>query len=120
MGKSGFNNNGGMLPPFQPREAGMHPKVVPSPTQLAPKETVMSIPMIRTNLRILAGALMLGVVATGASANGTAEQRAACTPDVFRLCSSEIPNVDRIIACMKTKQNSLSPQCKAALRVSKR
>ena len=27
----------------------------------------------------------------------TAEERQACTPDVFRLCSSEIPNVDRIV-----------------------
>jgi hypothetical protein len=43
---------------------------------------------------------------------GTESERAACTPDVFRLCSSEIPNVDRIIACMKAKRASLSTPCK--------
>ena len=43
----------------------------------------------------------------------TAEQRAACTPDVFRLCSGEIPNVDAIIACMNKQKANLSPPCKA-------
>ena len=43
---------------------------------------------------------------------GTESERAACTPDVFRLCSSEIPDVDRIIACMKAKRASLSAPCK--------
>ncbi len=58
-------------------------------------------------------ALALCTVATASYALGTAEQRAACTPDVFRLCSSEIPNVDGIIACMKAKKASLSPGCRA-------
>jgi hypothetical protein len=39
--------------------------------------------------------------------------RAACAPDVFRLCSSDIPNVDRIIACMRAKRANLNPACKA-------
>jgi hypothetical protein len=43
---------------------------------------------------------------------GTESERAACAPDVFRLCSSEIPNIDRIIACMKAKRASLSTPCK--------
>lgn len=44
---------------------------------------------------------------------GTAEQRAACTPDVFRLCGSEIPNVDRIVACLKKEKPHLSAGCRA-------
>ncbi len=47
---------------------------------------------------------------------GSAEERAACTPDVFRLCSSEIPNVDRIVACMKREKTRLSPACRAVFR----
>jgi hypothetical protein len=43
----------------------------------------------------------------------TAEQRSAFTPDAFRLCSSEIPNVDGITACMRKQKASLSPACKA-------
>ena len=46
-----------------------------------------------------------------ASRAATAEERRACTPDVFRLCSSEIPNVDRIVACMKRERPKLSPAC---------
>jgi hypothetical protein len=32
---------------------------------------------------------------------------------VFRLCSSDIPNVDRIVACLKRQRTSLSPACQA-------
>jgi hypothetical protein len=57
--------------------------------------------------------LALSSYASASFALGSAEQRAACTPDVFRLCASEIPNVDGIIACMKAKKSSLSPACRS-------
>lgn len=41
----------------------------------------------------------------------SAEQRAACTSDVFRLCKAEIPNVTKIIACLKKEKTNLSPLC---------
>jgi hypothetical protein len=41
----------------------------------------------------------------------TADQQQLCTGDAFRLCSSEIPNVDRVTACMVQNQDSLSPGC---------
>jgi hypothetical protein len=50
---------------------------------------------------------------TTSFAVGTDEQREACTPDVFRLCSSEIPSIDRIVACLKSKKSSLSAGCQA-------
>lgn len=43
----------------------------------------------------------------------TAEQRAACTPDAFRLCASAMPSVSAITACMRKKFDNLSPACKA-------
>ncbi len=51
--------------------------------------------------------------ATASFALGTDEQRMACTPDVFRLCSSEIPNVDRIVACLRKEKPHLSAGCQA-------
>lgn len=65
---------------------------------------------------IFTGAVLFGLVSfsTLSNALGTADERAACTPDVFKLCSSEIPNVDKIIACMKAKKSQLSPACQAA------
>lgn len=53
-------------------------------------------------------------LATGARAfEPTSEQREACTGDAFRLCSSAIPDVDRISACMQANKASLSPRCRA-------
>lgn len=64
----------------------------------------------------LAAAVTLSVAMFASSSQAmvaTAEQRAACTPDAFRLCSSEIPNVSAITACMRKNKSSLSAACKA-------
>jgi hypothetical protein len=37
------------------------------------------------------------------------------TPDVFRLCSSEFPNVDRIVVCLKREKPNLSKPCQAVM-----
>ena len=54
-------------------------------------------------------------VATGARAYSP-EQEQMCTGDAMRLCSSEIPDVDRITACMIQRQAELSPGCKVFFR----
>ena len=46
----------------------------------------------------------------------TPDQQQACTPDAFRLCGPEIPDVDRITACMIRNQARLSPACRAFFR----
>src|ERR1700731_2719235 len=43
----------------------------------------------------------------------TAEKRAACAPDVARLCSSEIAHVGKIIVCMRRGTANLRPACRA-------
>lgn len=48
----------------------------------------------------------------------TAAQRAACTPDAFRLCSSEIPNMYKIIDCLRAAKANLSPACRQAFEAS--
>ena len=60
-------------------------------------------------------ALALTAFSTSSFAVGTAEQRAACTPDVFRLCSSEIPSIPRIVACLKQQKPILSKPCQAVM-----
>jgi hypothetical protein len=89
-------------------------------TKVPWQESVMKAKQaeFRTILRAavpLVTGLALSSYATTSFALGTAEQRIACTPDVFRLCSSEIPNVDSIIACMMAKKASLSPACRVAI-----
>ena len=44
---------------------------------------------------------------------GTLEQRMACTPDVFRLCGAAIPDVNRIVACLRQNTPQLSGSCRA-------
>jgi hypothetical protein len=75
------------------------------------------MPLIR-NFQLgatLAVALTLSILPTAGHAY-TQEEQAACQPDAFRLCSSEIPDVDRVTACMVAKKSQLSPQCRAFFR----
>jgi hypothetical protein len=65
---------------------------------------------------ILIAGFALSAVASARAFEGTAEQREACTPDAFRLCSAEIPDVGRVTACMAAKQSSLSPKCRAVFQ----
>jgi hypothetical protein len=59
-------------------------------------------------------ALALATFTTSSFAVGTAEQRAACTPDAFRLCSSEIPNIPRI-RLPQAEQAESSKPCQAVV-----
>ena len=43
---------------------------------------------------------------------GSMEDQVACTPDVYRLCSSLIPDEDAIVGCLTRNRQSLSPACK--------
>jgi hypothetical protein len=70
----------------------------------------------RIHLRICLGAglfVALSIMGqNGAFAQqGTPEQQAACQPDVMRLCGAFIPDVDRIVACLKYNEPNLSPPC---------
>lgn len=70
-------------------------------------------PTMLPQVRCMLAALALTLCSTAGLALGTDEQRAACTPDVFRLCSAQIPNVDAIVACLKRQKTNLSPGCQA-------
>jgi hypothetical protein len=65
--------------------------------------------------RALALGLFFGLFANGlAHAQlATPEQKRACTPDVYRLCAGEIPNVRAITACLRRQKANLSEACRA-------
>jgi hypothetical protein len=44
---------------------------------------------------------------------GTPAQKRACTPDVYRLCAGEIPNVAAITSCLRRQKANLSEACRA-------
>jgi hypothetical protein len=64
---------------------------------------------------VAATVLAFGLMTTAALAY-TQEQQQLCTGDAMRLCSSEIPDVDRVTACMIAKQSQLSDGCKSVFR----
>jgi hypothetical protein len=65
--------------------------------------------------KVLALGLLFGAAASGsASAElATPEQKKACTPDVYRLCAGEIPNVRAITSCLRRNKPNLSAACQA-------
>lgn len=76
---------------------------------------------MRTERIALGVALAIGcMVAQGAASaeeyRGTMEQQMACTPDVWRLCSDQIPDVSRITACLRENTPQLSSGCRAVFQ----
>jgi hypothetical protein len=66
------------------------------------------------NFKIVSGlAFCLAMLPATSRAFTQDDQRRLCTGDVFRLCASEIPNVDRITACMHKRRASLSEGCRS-------
>jgi hypothetical protein len=49
---------------------------------------------------------------------GTWKQQMACTPDVWRLCSAQVPDVNRIVACLQRNSQQLSGPCRAAIETT--
>jgi hypothetical protein len=41
------------------------------------------------------------------------EQQMACTPDVWRLCFDQIPDVNRITVCLRQNTPQLSGACRS-------
>ena len=61
----------------------------------------------RANLAASVGFLLAFSASQSASAApATPEQRRACTPDVYRLCPGEIPNVRAITNCLRRQKES--------------
>ena len=59
----------------------------------------------------------IACAATALSARPTlaSEAQQMCTGDAMRLCGHEIPNVQRITACMVRQRANLSPGCRAVM-----
>ena len=61
----------------------------------------------------IGGAAGASVPASSQEYRGTWEQQMACTPDVWRLCSDQVPDVNRIVACLRQNTPQLSNNCRA-------
>lgn len=57
----------------------------------------------------------LTVVFPTASQAFSSEAQQMCTGDAFKFCSSEIPNIPRVTACMMQHRTSLSVGCRTVM-----
>ena len=64
---------------------------------------------------MLAFAVSISALSSTSSFAFSAEAQQMCTGDAFRLCSSEIPNIPRITACMVKNRASLSAGCRTVM-----
>ncbi len=64
---------------------------------------------------VLAFAVSCSALSSSASFAFSAEAQQMCSGDAFRLCSSEIPNVAAITACMMRQRAKLSVGCRTVM-----
>ena len=64
---------------------------------------------------VLALTTSFAAVSSTASFAFSAEAQQQCTGDAFRLCSSEIPNIPKITACMVKHRSDLSAGCRSVM-----
>ena len=77
--------------------------------------TVFSTNSVRkVSLALVLAASFSAVTSTSGFAF-SAEAQSQCTGDAFRLCSSEIPNISKITACMMKQRANLSSGCRAVM-----
>ncbi|MEA3082557.1 MAG: hypothetical protein QOC89_254 [Paraburkholderia sp.] len=73
---------------------------------------------------LLASSLAFSVAAlsaaTAANAASEDDQAKACRGDAMHFCSAEIPNKEKITACMKQHVDELSPPCRAMFNGGKK
>ena len=71
----------------------------------------------RTNRIALLFAIAVAATALSARPNlaFASEAQQMCTGDAMRLCGHEVPNVQRITACMVRNRAQVSPGCRAVM-----
>jgi hypothetical protein len=62
-------------------------------------------------LGLVAAVAVIACGQTAAFAQGTEQQREACTPDAFRLCGQFMPDAGRVESCLRNAGRRLSPAC---------
>ena len=70
---------------------------------------------LRQATLMLAFAVSVSALSSSASFAFSAEAQQMCTGDAFRLCSSDIPNIPAITACMIKHRTQLSSGCRMVM-----
>jgi hypothetical protein len=68
--------------------------------------------------RTILALAILAFITSLSTAAETPEERQACANDANALCPDEIPDRERVYACLTKKINQLSSACKKVIRES--
>src|SRR5215472_854083 len=83
--------------------------------QREPKMTASLTRKLRQAGLVLVFAVATSALSSTASFAFSAEAQQMCTGDAFKFCSSEIPNIPAITACMYKHRAQLSVGCRAVM-----
>ena len=61
---------------------------------------------------VFAVVVFCATLAIAQESRGTAEQRAACAPDAFRLCGSYIPDASKVESRLRMRKSELTRPCR--------
>ena len=70
---------------------------------------------IRDTGLALGFAAIVSILSTSSSFAFSEATKQACYSDAFRLCASEIPNIEKTTACMMQRKSQLSVGCRTAV-----
>ncbi|MBR1290406.1 MULTISPECIES: hypothetical protein [Bradyrhizobium] len=76
-------------------------------------QTIASL--LKTTASLLAVATTAIALQTSPGLAFSSEAQQMCTGDAMRLCSSEIPDIPRVRACMVRNKAQVSPGCRAVM-----
>ena len=85
------------------------------PGQWEPTMTAFFSSTLRRAGLVAAFAVSFSALSSSASFAFSAEAQQMCTSDAFRLCSSDIPNIPAITACMHKHRADLSSGCRTVM-----
>jgi hypothetical protein len=77
------------------------------------RKTITAIGMRSACFLVSVIVLFSSTLAVAQDYRGTAEQRASCMPDAFRLCASYIPDATRVEMCLRQQKPALSDACRS-------
>jgi hypothetical protein len=66
-------------------------------------------------VRTLALGIAVTLGAAGMATAQTADEQAACKDDAFRVCSSAIPDRDRVAQCLILNKDAISQACRTVM-----
>jgi hypothetical protein len=78
-------------------------------------KTILRTRTIRQTGLVLAFAVSVATLSSTSSFAFSSEAQQMCTGDAFRLCSSEIPNIPKITACMFKNRANQSAGCRTVM-----